>query len=518
MFFVLKFLIEEESILEKYGVPGLIVAACAVVGLIYKVIRDKNKELRELADKFRKEEHAKEKAELVQITQKSDLKTAQEKLIGRKEKLEKAGERSKQYLEAGKNWKRIAEDVQRQILLLEKSCSSLGSRVGDLESERQRLIEYSDALRLQLDGQDPQRLDDNYKQQIKLLEEELASRDERISELQESIEAAHRDFDEAVKKLKLIERQAEVTWEEGLLAPKFEIQKFASIKRSVKFVAFVNHKGGVGKTTLCYNLGHAYSVRTKKRVLLIDLDPQGNLTSITLGDTSDRSQGASVSQVMSDYFDGKLINLTEFTSKSRHVELVDIIPASKWEMSFEGRLVQEYFESKDGREPRAVWMDTFLNLLNSDNEIPWDLVLFDCPPSFSMITQSALTVADLLIVPTPLSDFVLDGVDKLKQGAFTWRTGFLKTNPVDVGIVLNRIKVRSGEITKDLKPIFDGFKAAFPDELFPDGAWIPSNDALFAAQMSGPLILNLKKTPSTEVLYNGIEGVYREFLKRLKKA
>jgi chromosome partitioning protein len=146
-----------------------------------------------------------------------------------------------------------------------------------------------------------------------------------------------------------------------------------------KIVAVSNQKGGVAKTTTCLSLG-ACLAELKQSVLLIDLDPQANLT-ISLGLRPEKLRRA---------VDEALLGNTSLVSVSHESAIfgLDIVPANRMLIVLDKILYGRpgyQFHLKKGLEAMGEGF--------------YDFVLIDCPPSFGTLTLNALTAADTLIIP-----------------------------------------------------------------------------------------------------------------------
>lgn len=157
-------------------------------------------------------------------------------------------------------------------------------------------------------------------------------------------------------------------------------------------IAISNQKGGVGKTTTTVNLG-AYLAKMGKRVLLVDLDPQGNSTS---------GLGVDKEQIESCLYD-ILINEKHIDEikLGTSVQGLDVVPASVVLAGAEVELVKEF-----SRETRLK------NALEKvkDN---YDFILIDCPPSLGLLTINGFVAANKVIIPVQAEFYALEGLSQL---------------------------------------------------------------------------------------------------------
>ncbi|MBQ6500106.1 MAG: ParA family protein [Mogibacterium sp.] len=168
--------------------------------------------------------------------------------------------------------------------------------------------------------------------------------------------------------------------------------------RMAKTIAICNQKGGVTKTTTTLNLGIGLA-REGKRVLLIDADPQNDLTS-ALGwdaDALENSLGKLMYLVTQDY--KPVVQDTIL----HHPEGVDLIPSNLDLSSMESQLVNAMSREK-----------VLANLLK-DVKKDYDYILIDCMPSLGMITINALTAADEVIIPVQAQYLPTKGMTHLMK-------------------------------------------------------------------------------------------------------
>ncbi|MFO7287459.1 MAG: AAA family ATPase [Gammaproteobacteria bacterium] len=159
-----------------------------------------------------------------------------------------------------------------------------------------------------------------------------------------------------------------------------------------KVIAVANQKGGVGKTTTCVNLAASLGA-TQRRVLLIDLDPQGNAT---MGVGIDKNAvDATICDVLLDGL--PLRNAIVSPAEGRF----SVVPSNQALTAAEVELLQRprrEFALRDALEP--VLGD-------------FDYVLIDCPPSLNMLTVNALTAADSVLIPMQCEYYALEGLSAL---------------------------------------------------------------------------------------------------------
>lgn len=158
-----------------------------------------------------------------------------------------------------------------------------------------------------------------------------------------------------------------------------------------KIISFTNQKGGVGKTTTCVNLS-AYLALKGKKVLLLDMDPQGNACS-SLG--LDNIEGKSMYDLL---LGDALISEVIYDTKVKNLQ---IVPSTIDLAGSEIDLV--YMENRE-----SVLKESLNSLRDK-----YDYMFIDCPPSLGLLTVNALTASDSIIIPIQCEYFALVGLGQL---------------------------------------------------------------------------------------------------------
>ena len=195
-----------------------------------------------------------------------------------------------------------------------------------------------------------------------------------------------------------------------------------------KIIAFANQKGGVGKTTTCVNVA-AYMAMMGKKILIVDLDPQGNATS---GVGIKKSKGL---KTIYDLIDGE--SSFDEAIQPTIVENLFIIPSTVDLAGAEVELIQ------------IPQREKVVKKLLDEIKDSYDFILIDCPPSLGLITVNALTASDSVIIPMQCEFYAMEGITQLMN---TIRLIKYHLNPnIDIEGVVMTMKEKRFNLTNQVR-------------------------------------------------------------------
>ena len=223
------------------------------------------------------------------------------------------------------------------------------------------------------------------------------------------------------------------------------------MQKNAKIIAVVNQKGGTGKTTTTENIGIGL-VNEGKKVLLIDMDPQGSLT-ISLGYPRPDEMYPTLSDVLEKVIRENLENPKEGIINQR--EGVDLMPGNIELSGLEVSLVN------------IMSRETILKRYLDEIKKEYDYILLDCMSSLGMVTMNALVAADSVLIPVQAQYLSAKGLEQLLQTVSKVRRQINPKLKID-GIVLTMVDKRTNyakEISSLVRSVYGGNIKVFKTDI-----------------------------------------------------
>lgn len=200
----------------------------------------------------------------------------------------------------------------------------------------------------------------------------------------------------------------------------------------MKAIAIFNNKGGVGKTTFCANLATHLAQKHKKKVLIMDLDPQANITHYMLGeelasqviapyyDKNIKQEYSTIVDAFSNYELGESVinsDIKKITCTRFHS---DLIAGNPFLASYDDILSKKWNELSDPDNVSGMRITNWIYSILQKNKNDYDYILMDLSPSLGAINRTALLAADYFISPMSCDIFSLVAIKNIRQWFEKW--------------------------------------------------------------------------------------------------
>lgn len=290
----------------------------------------------------------------------------------------------------------------------------------------------------------------------------------------------------------------------------------------MKIISVINYKGGVGKTTITANLAAEMAFRNKK-VLVIDLDPQTNLTFsfLKVDEWSKQFQKDKTIKFWFDsIIDGKR-DIPSFNDLIISKGKIDIICSHLGLIDVDIELAAG-LSSGTERQHRINYIKTYSYIKNELQHLDkcYDAILFDCPPNFGVVTKNALIASDYYIVPAKMDylstlgiNYLRNHVNRLVKDYNSYvENSADKIDPQFLGVVATMISIRNGEPITSQKAYIEELSRN-NIEIFEN--MIRLNNTVFASapQYGTPVVMHTYTSGSTyDNIVNELENLTTEFM------
>lgn len=311
-----------------------------------------------------------------------------------------------------------------------------------------------------------------------------------------------------------------------------------------KVISMINWKGGVGKSTLSLHLAvniMRLSPKTPK-VLLIDLDPQCNLSYLALGvskyiDSVYTKKQPTLKDIFDSYFNGKVYDTSKaiirqpITASPGHMwSNVDILPSHHELVLIDMRLAREKKSGTSHQEETKFELDKLSIIQKAINKVQdeYQYVIMDCPPNINLVTQNSFFASQSYVIPA-IPDFLstvgislikseMEKLNKNFKGMIDYSGSDIEYSDAELkGIIFNMVDEYSGRPKETHRSTIDSVKSQHPNMVFDN--YVTDGDGISTAADNNMTVFSYKDFPkakaNAEKQASLLDAVTKEFLKKV---
>ncbi|HAU4928224.1 ParA family protein [Aeromonas hydrophila] len=289
-----------------------------------------------------------------------------------------------------------------------------------------------------------------------------------------------------------------------------------------KIISMINWKGGVGKSTLTLHLGLGLMLEneTRPKVLLIDLDPQCNLSYLALGvtkyvDLVYKKNKPTLKNIFDDYFDGRKTDARSAIIKqpldagdNRFWINVDLLPSHHELVLVDMRLAREKKSGSSHKQETEFELEKMAIIKRAIEQVQddYDYIILDCPPNINLVTQNAFFASQSYLIPA-IPDFlstvgislIKDEMDKLNKsfnGMIQYSNSQISYEDAEMlGIVFNMVKEYGDKPKSTHDDTMDEVKKQHKDMAFTN--YVTHGDGISVAAENNLTVYSYKHLPKS---------------------
>lgn len=290
-----------------------------------------------------------------------------------------------------------------------------------------------------------------------------------------------------------------------------------------KIISMINWKGGVGKSTLSLHLGLGLMLGSdaKPKVLLIDLDPQSNLSYLALGvgkyvNHVYTQKKPTLKNIFDDYFDGKVFNTRDAIIKTpiaanpgKVWRNVDLLPSHHELVLIDMMLAREKKSASTHQKETELELEKMAIIKNAIDQVSedYDYIILDCPPNINLVTQNAFFASELYLIPA-IPDFLstvgislikseMDKLNKNFRGMIQYSNSTIDFNDTKMlGIIFNMVDEYGEKPKETHEATINDVSKQHPDMVFEH--YITDGDGISVASENNLTVFSYDSLPRSK--------------------